>query len=348
MQKLGVFGVLLVFLMVAAAACDGEPQPATPSEPSNTVTPTSTEASTLTPTVTPTQEPSPTPTSTPTPTATPVPTPALPAALIMDESTLGGDVFGALAEAEASCIQGELGEAAFEDLQGQAVMNGHDWFDSLPVGCLAEQTAIELSIALVDATAGGLSADSRECLADAYAESDAIALGYGLSSITPNSNEPEAIRFSFRFVLCLTDEESHALAAQPGGSEDFTPSELRCLLDRLDLERFVSFLHNLTEVTGQPSPEFEQAWEDFNSAADACGIALGGDPPKETLTLDALRTMAEDDPALQPLVECLEQRSTPEEIAAYFAGLAPTPQPDFLECLDEYGHLLFGSPPPDG
>ena len=349
------FGVLLVFLMVAAAACDGEPQLAATPEPTNTLTPTSTpkptptETSTLTPTVTPTQEPSPTPASTPTATATPpVTTPALPTALIIDESTIGRDVFSFLAEDEASCIREELGEGTFEETQGQAVMNGHDWFDSMPIGCLAEETAIELSIALVDAAAGGLSADSRECLAEVYAETDAIALGYGLSSITPDSNEPEAIRFSLRFVVCLTDEESHALAAQPGGSEVFTPSELRCLLDRLDLEKFVSFLHNLTEVTGQPSPEFQQTFEEVTSAIDGCGIALSGDPPGETLTLDALRTMAEDDPALQPLVECLEQRSTPEEIAAYFAGLAPTPQPDLLECLEEYGHQLFGSPPPDG
>ena len=190
----------------------------------------------------------------------------------MDESTLGREVLGALAAAERSCIREELGEEAFEGLHGQRVLNSHDWFNSLPIDCLAEETAIELSIALVASATGGLSADSQRCLGEVYASSGAIGLGYGLRSTFPSSNEPEAIRFVLRFVLCLTDEEAEAHVEQPGGWEAFGPSGLRCLLERLDFERFVSFLHGLTEdAPGQPPSESEHSLEEVFSANEACG-----------------------------------------------------------------------------
>ena len=114
-----------------------------------------------------------TPVVTPTPSAPPVPvetpTPSI---------TLGRDVIGILTETEISCVREELGTEAFDDLLAGAVLDGDVWFESFPFGCLKEETAIQLSVSLVAAAAGGLSLDSRKCLGEVYIDSNATALGF--------------------------------------------------------------------------------------------------------------------------------------------------------------------------
>ena len=306
-----VIGGLAALLTTIAFACDDPEQAPTP-----TTVPT--DIATTAPTVMPTPDPTPAPTDIPTPTNSPTPTPTrtpaptdtpepvvavaptpeitptaeakpVPTAtpsqssspqtgLNFNETTLGRDVIGALTEDEESCIREELGEEAFEEFLKLPALVGDPKLDMLPINCLAEETAIELSIELVAWVAGELSADSRECLGQVYADSGAIALGYGLSSELPDSGEADSLRFAVPFLLCLTDKELEMLV--PRGMIP-SPSAFRCVFEHIGIEEYINMAEGLVDaMRGEPSPEFLKAQEALQSANEACGIeGVSREPP---------------------------------------------------------------------
>ena len=223
----------------------------------------------------------PTPPATPESVPTPPPATAHPKVVVssddpfnITEDTLGRDVAVSLTEAEASCVREEMGDEGFEDLQESRVLAGHTWLDSVPIDCLAEETASSLSIALVAGAIGGLSANSRECLGAVYTGSGAIGLGFVLGNELSLDENGEAVRFALHFITCLTDAEAEALAQESDNMDaGIAPSDFRCLFESVEVDAFTEFLFGFmeAELVG-PSPEFLKTIEAVSSATDRCEI----------------------------------------------------------------------------
>ena len=121
----------------------------------------------------------PTPTPTPTPTRTPTPTPGPLVGMVdftVDESTMGRDLIAVLTEEEVSCIRNTLREDGYATFLRAPALQ----FDSpelgFPGACLSAESTATVVSAVMDADAGGLSADSRTCLHHAVAAQDPAPL----------------------------------------------------------------------------------------------------------------------------------------------------------------------------
>lgn len=193
----------LLALLALVAAC-GAPAPtptATPLPPAATATPTPVPAPTATPTPLP-------------PTATPTPAPT--AAMDFDKETLLGEIFAAvLTEEEAACIEDDIGSAAFQELLAASPEDTVSGFDYFPADCLSPEQFDNLTIALFAAAAGGLSAQTLECIRGIYSES------------TP---EDFLYRY-FGMTLCFSDEEAVGFYGEDTGDDNWIlppPAVLRC------------------------------------------------------------------------------------------------------------------------
>ena len=191
-----------------------------------------------------------------------------------------------LTESEKTCVRDTLGAEVFDDLFAQTVVENGVWFESFPMGCLGEEIAGGLSVALVAAAAGGLSADSRNCLAELYADPDVLAYSFVLSSdfgseITFGSeNQFVLVGFMLRFLLCLEDEVALRLAErQDGMAGPPPPSSLRCLFGRVEVDQYIVHIRGAFDDQLRTSPESREAWEALAAASDACGLDLIPTPP---------------------------------------------------------------------
>ena len=192
----------------------------------------------------------------------------------IDEGTLGRNVVDRFTESETTCVRGEIGEEAFDDLLTHTVVESDVWFGSFPMDCLADETAGGLSEALVAAAAGGLNADSRDCLGELYAAPDVLRHGFILSSDFGSNSGIESVGFMIRFLLCLEDDDVVGLAVHQVGLDELpSPSSLRCLFGRVDVEQFVAFAD--ARVKGQlrhPSEDLLRQWEALADASAACSV----------------------------------------------------------------------------
>ena len=287
--------VLLVFSTFAAACSDPEPPPlppratttpelmptATPPPlpPTATATPEPTPTATptpLPPTATATPEPTPTATPTPLPptaTATPEPTPdsmtSEPDAgsvedFVIMESTTMGDLMAVLSKGEVSCVRDLFGDA----IQGVPLANLPDIAYFL-LDCLAPESAVSISVAMMASAAGGFSAETRECVT-ALATEDPVLLGLG----EPPEDSPALYGKSLQMSLCLTEEEAAALGEstleERLGAVLLDPMTARCLLEQLGGEEVLMKLSS-----GELD---ESAMPGIFAAAQACGLELGGAP----------------------------------------------------------------------
>lgn len=311
--------VLATLTVVLAAACAGEPAAPAPT-------------ATLPPT------PTPTPTSTPTPTATP--TPAAAPAFEVSADTLGRSIVERLTDAETECIREQLGDQAFEDLLDSPVVGGVAGDATIPYECLGRETGAALAVAVISAQAGGMRTESEDCLRRLFLSGESGAFDF---FATQQNNDADSIVFVLNFLLCLTDEEAEALAEQPGGFEAFRPSALRCATEHVSVEELAGLFETADGAPPAISPELIQVLA-------GCGFSDAPDdaPPEDTLTLEQLRAVAQVNPSIQPLVDCLEERSTPEAIAEFFAGQALVPPAGVIGCMADYGHLLNEAFPPGG
>ena len=168
-----------------------------------------------TPTATP-LPPAATATPTPAPTATPTSLPPAPAAAMdFDKETLLGEIFAAvLTEEEAGCIEEDIGSAAFQELLAASPEDTVSGFAYFPGDCLSPEHLDNLQIALFAAAAGGLSAQTLECMRGVYAES------------TP---EDFLYRY-FGMTLCFSDEEAVGFYGEDTGDDNWVfppPAVLR-------------------------------------------------------------------------------------------------------------------------
>ena len=50
------------------------------------------------------------------------------------------------------------------------------------------------------------------------------------------------------------------------------------------------------------------------------------------------------DPALQGLIDCLQEAASPQELDAYFSGSSASPPASITQCLAQYSEMLPSSP----
>ena len=257
-SRRGLFVATLIAVIALVAACSD---------------PTPTPTATPTPTPAPTATPTPAPTATPTPEAMPAPAPdsGPTSGMTIDQNTLGRDLIALLSEEEQTCLRDRLGDETLASLLDQPILIAAPNVD-FPLDCLQTETAAGLYVAFLDQSVGGLSPESRTCVANLFASSDSAALpGAEIDS-------PESVTFFLELTLCLTDEE----AARMGGDEMGLPppSQLRCVLDIVGAEKFGALVTGFT-APGGPPPEILEILGEILQAFEACGIdpsVLGGAP----------------------------------------------------------------------
>ena len=249
--------VAAIAMVVAMAACGDDPTPL-PATPAPAVTATPTPAPTATSVPTPTSTPTPAPTSTtqvpPPATAAPTVAPTQPATTpttvplpprmaisideleITDETTLS-HVIAALSDDEVLCIRDFIGLGAFDVALSIPLSALPADIGELPVECLSEENAIGLGVAYLSRDAGGLDAETRNCIKNVVTQTPAV-----LDVGGPPENPIEIVAGSFGIQLCLTDEEAASLAL--GGEDELPPpSALRCLAEQMGgLEALVEAL----------------------------------------------------------------------------------------------------------
>ncbi len=131
-----------------------------------------------------------------------------------DKETLIGEIFAAvLTEEEAGCIEENVGSAVFQELLAASLTDPAFGFDSL-IDCLSPEQLDNLTIALLTAEAGGVSAETEHCIRGIYAEStmDDIIYRY------------------FGMVLCFSEEEASAYFGEDDDDNWILPppTVLRC------------------------------------------------------------------------------------------------------------------------
>ena len=174
--------------------------------------------------------PTPTPqTLAPTPTVFggpyPTPPPISPADWHLDASSTGDDLLALLSEGERSCIEDALGDR-FSTFRTEAFMQ-----ESGPLGepgaggCLTPESTAGFAIAMFSATAGGLSADTRSCLADVFTRNPQAA-----PSLASDGDAGQTA--DFEVIACLTPDEAAAMTPPDAGPPPDAAS-LRCLTEEL-------------------------------------------------------------------------------------------------------------------
>jgi hypothetical protein len=244
-----VFAVMIGFVLVIAA-CSSDPTP-TPTVAAPTPTATSV------PTVAPTTVPA-TATSTPIPaTATPTSVPIPVDQLVITETSTVRDLMSPLSGDEIACVRETIGPEIFDTIQDIPLPSLPSDAGELPWECMSPEKAIGLNVAIISATAGGLSAETRSCITG-VAVANPSALGIG----APPESFGELISGAIRVQLCLTDEEAAAFAASQGAALP-SPSALQCLEEQLGGEE--ALLAMLADEA-----QAEMAMQNLFSAALAC------------------------------------------------------------------------------
>ena len=252
--------LMLLMLAMFAAAC---------SDPEPTATPTPRPTPTPVPTATPTPvPPTPTPTPAPEPTEdTMMPKPEAGSAedLVITDSTTVGDILAVLSESEVSCLRDAVGAATIEAVQNIPLASAPPGtMEALPFECLAPDSAIGISIAMMSAEAGGLSAETRSCITALAMENPSV-LGIGEPPQDPTALFSTAIQMQ----LCMSDEEAARFAGESGG-EMPAPSVMRCMEEQL------GSLEDLFTLFLGGEPDLEKLGTLF-AAAETCGLEMA--PP---------------------------------------------------------------------
>ncbi len=182
-------------------------------------------------------------------------------------------------------------------------------------------------------------ADSEACLRTLYATTDLAELPTGLGGPPSGSRDgPGETLLVFRFLLCLTDDEWARLRAVPEPAE-LSTSALRCVDERIGIERFVEAIWG--DLSRIPSGETVQALQ-------SCGLESFPIPPPGEEGEGAFNQVSllwlMHDPALQGLIDCLQETASPRELDAFFSGSAASPPAGTPRCLEKYSEMLPSSP----
>ena len=179
-----------------------------------------------------------------------------------DKETLIGEIFAAvLTEEEAGCIEEDIGSAAFQELLAASPEDTVSGFAYFPGDCLSPEHLDNLQIALFAAAAGGLSAQTLECMRGIYAES------------TP---EDFLYRY-FGMTLCFSDEEAVGFYGEDTGDDNWVfppPAVLRCAEAAVGLRAIADALSMGIAGTGGD----EEALAALDRCADAYRAQRDGSP----------------------------------------------------------------------
>ena len=252
--RYGIIGVALIAMAVTLAACGSDPTP----------TPTPTPGAWVG-------------RSTPTRTPTPTPGPLVGMAdFTVDESTTGGELIAVLTEEEVSCIRTTLGEDGYATFLRAPALQ----FDSpelgFPGACLSAESTATVVSAVMDADAGGLSAESRTCLHHAVAARDP-ALFWGDDPEGQSSGSFSAA-FFIDSLLCMTDEEAARRDENIGGESFIAPSDLRCIVDAAGKEQIVALFDAMSSSAEESFP-FDLLAE-LVPALQSCSVDLVEQTPE--------------------------------------------------------------------
>ncbi len=209
-----VFTAAIIMVAVAIAACDDDPTPL-PATPES--------APTITTLALPTATAIPSPTLIPIPTRQPI---SMDELEITDETTLS-HVIAALSDDEVACIQDAAGASVFTVVLNVPLSALPSELSEPPPECLSEENAIGLGVAYLSRDAGGLDAETRNCVTNVVTQVPAVLDVGGRPE-----NPMEIAAGSFGIQLCLTDEQAASLAL--GGEDELPPpSVLRCLAEQM-------------------------------------------------------------------------------------------------------------------
>ena len=185
--------------------------------------------------------------------------------LVITESTTVGDLMAMLSESEVTCVRDAVGEATLDAVMNIPLTSAPPGaMEALPFECLAPENAIGISIAMMSAEAGGLSAETRGCIS-ALAMENPSALGIGGPPADPSALFSTAIQMQ----LCMSDEEAARFAAN-SGAELPPPSVMRCMEEQL------GGLEDLFTLFAGGEPDLAKLGE-LMAAAQTCGLEMA--PP---------------------------------------------------------------------
>ncbi len=248
-------------VVLTAAACGSDETPAPAATPAQVA---------ATPTPTPIPTPAPTPAATPTPSAMPASAPAQPIEdLVVTEATTVRDIMAFLSEPEIACMRESIGESVFGAIVDIPLAQIPEDTGGFPLDCLTPESAVGITVAFMSADAGGLSTETRTCVASVITDNPA-ALGIGPPPA--DADVADLLGTTIRMSLCFTDEEAAAFA---GGEADALPppSVLRCMEEQLGgMDALLSAFSNLAS----PAPDAAAALG-LLAAAQACGFDVA--PP---------------------------------------------------------------------
>ncbi len=209
---------------------------------------------------------------TPTPDGAEAPTPTSESAVPITDwnlgaSSTGSDLVALLSEEERSCLQTALGDRHGVFLSTPFSEDGNlDTGSTEVADCLTPESTAGIVIAMFSDSAGGLSAETRGCLADVFTANPQGVLA--LAAGAPPGDAAGSI--SFDVLSCLTPEEAAAMTPSDEGPPPDTAG-LRCLTEELmKLEGGEEVVRILS--TADPAGLTLEQSALLGQAVDSCGI----------------------------------------------------------------------------
>ena len=143
------------------------------------------------------------------------------------DSTTVRDIMATLSEEEVDCVRGAVGASTFDAIQDVPLSNVSSGIAGFPLECLTPGNAIGISVVFMSVEAGGLSAETRDCIRDVATENPNALRADELTADTADD-----LIAAIQVHLCLSDEEYAAMASGTD-AELPPPSVLQCLVEQL-------------------------------------------------------------------------------------------------------------------
>ena len=134
----------------------------------------------------------------------------------IDPDATWGDVFSSFSDAEQECIRNELGDETVDStLEKPFGLNAElrEYGDTL-IGCVSQETAQELTLAEMDAQAGGLSAEQEGCLRELLGNYKLADLAKASSPDATPEQAMQMLSYALGLLGCLPELANEA--AGPG------------------------------------------------------------------------------------------------------------------------------------
>ncbi|MEX2431482.1 MAG: hypothetical protein WD645_06130 [Dehalococcoidia bacterium] len=233
------------------------------------------------------------PSPTPPPTVSPTPEPPVSAPFLdLAPDATVGDLMERVPESERACVQERIGQEQYEALEDEpAFQEGAQPLAlDLPVECFSQESFIGISVAGIARQADGLSGDTVRCIEGTLADvgpalfaDEGTADGGAAGSGQDPAQQQGMFGAAIGLVLCLTEEEASRIdlgAVIGEGGPPLTLQDLRCVMQRVDVDAFISLFSGMDSRDGTPTtPQDPQQLSRLFEALVACDVDLGQAPP---------------------------------------------------------------------